>query len=53
LEWLAQVLDPGRLGGNEFGDWPPKYIANGFGGDLDARHRHDHTRYARPSVRLG
>jgi hypothetical protein len=29
-----------------FGDWPVDQIANGFGGDLDARHRHDHTRLA-------
>jgi hypothetical protein len=24
-------------------DWPPHQIADGFGGDLQARHRHDHT----------
>jgi hypothetical protein len=53
-ELLAHLQDPGAaLGGHEFGDWPPEYIANGFGGDLDARHRHDHTRYARPPVRVG
>ena len=33
-------------GGHEFGDWPLDQIASGFGGDLDARHRHDHTRLA-------
>jgi hypothetical protein len=52
-ELLAHLQTPAALGGHEFGDWPPEYIANGFGGDLDARHRHDHTRYARPPVRLG
>ena len=30
-------------GGHEFGDWPLDQIANGFGGDLHARHRHDHS----------
>ncbi len=48
-ELLAHLQDPGAaLAGHEFGDWPPEYIANGSGGDLDAHHRHDHTRYARP-----
>src|SRR5215217_7914237 len=51
-EWLLSCWrtcrPPAALGGHEFGDWPPEYIANGFGGDLDARHRHHHTRYARP-----
>jgi hypothetical protein len=37
---------PAARGGHEFGDWPLDQIANGFGGDLDARHRHDHTRLA-------
>jgi hypothetical protein len=34
------------MGRHEFGDWPIDQIASGFGGDLDARHRHDHTRLA-------
>jgi hypothetical protein len=37
---------PAAVGGHEFGDWPIDQIANGFGGDLNARHRHDHTRLA-------
>jgi hypothetical protein len=42
---------PGASGGAagapaDPGDWPIDQIANGFGGDLDARHRHDHTRLA-------
>ena len=32
------------MGGHEFHDWPTQAIAGGFGGDLQARHRHDHTR---------
>ena len=32
--------------GMRFGDWPLDQIASGFGGDLDARHRHDHNRLA-------
>jgi hypothetical protein len=32
------------MGGHEFHDWPPHQIADGFGGDLDARHHHDHNR---------
>jgi hypothetical protein len=48
LEGRAELLDhlqtPAARGGHEFGDWPLDQIANGFGGDLDARHRHDHTR---------
>jgi hypothetical protein len=50
LEGRAEVLDhlqtPAAFGGHEFGDWPVDQIANGFGGDLAARHRHDHTRLA-------
>jgi hypothetical protein len=41
---LAHLQTPAAVGGHEFGEWPPHDIANGFGGDLDARHRHDHTR---------
>jgi 1,4-alpha-glucan branching enzyme len=43
-ELLAHLQTPAAFGGHEFGEWPPHDIANGFGGDLDARHRHDHTR---------
>jgi hypothetical protein len=43
-ELLAHLQTPAAFGGHEFGNWPPHDIANGFGGDLDARHRHDHTR---------
>jgi hypothetical protein len=50
LEGRAELLEhlqaPAAWGGHEFGDWPLDQIANGFGGDLDARHRHDHTRLA-------
>jgi hypothetical protein len=45
-ELLEHLQTPVAFGGHEFGDWPPHQIANGFGGDLDARHRHDHTRLA-------
>jgi hypothetical protein len=45
-ELLAHLQTPAASGGHEFGDWPEDQIANGFGGDLDARHRHDHTRLA-------
>jgi hypothetical protein len=45
-ELLAHLQTPAAFGGHEFGDWPPDQIADGFGGDLDARHRHDHTRLA-------
>jgi hypothetical protein len=49
---LAHLQDPAAaLGDHEFSDWPSEYIANGFGGDLDARYRHDHTRHAWPPVR--
>jgi hypothetical protein len=43
-ELLAHLQTPAAWGGHEFSDWPIDQIANGFGGDLDARHRHDHTR---------
>jgi hypothetical protein len=43
-ELLAHLQTPAAWGGHEFGDWPIDQIANGFGGDLHARHRHDHTR---------
>ena len=45
-ELLEHLQTPAARGGHEFGDWPIDQIANGFGGDLDARHRHDHTRLA-------
>ena len=35
---------PAAFGGHEFGNWPLDQIAGDFGGDLDARHRHGHTR---------
>ena len=48
LEGRAELLEhlqtPATWGGHEFGDWPLEQIANGFAGNLDARHRHDHTR---------
>jgi hypothetical protein len=43
-ELLEHLQTPAAWGGHEFGDWPVEQIASGFGGDLDARHRHDHTR---------
>ena len=43
MELLEHLQTPAAFGGHEFGDWPVGQIANGFGGDLDARHRHDHT----------
>jgi hypothetical protein len=50
LEGRAELLEhlqtPAAFGGHEFADWPVDQIANGFAGDLDARHRHDHTRLA-------
>jgi hypothetical protein len=45
-ELLEHLQTPAAAGGHEFGDWPVEHIASGFGGDLDARHRHDHTRLA-------
>jgi hypothetical protein len=41
---LEHLQTPAAFGGHEFGDWPIDQIANGFGDNLDARHRHDHTR---------
>ena len=46
MELLEHLQTPAAFGGHEFGDWPLDQIAHGFGGDLDARHRHDHTRLA-------
>jgi hypothetical protein len=43
-ELLEHLQTPAAFGGHEFGDWPVDQIANGFGGDLHARHRHDHSR---------
>jgi hypothetical protein len=43
-ELLDHLQTPAARGGHEFGDWPIDQIAGGFGGDLDARHRRDHTR---------
>jgi hypothetical protein len=45
-ELLEHLQTPTAFGGHEFADWPVDQIAGGFGGDLDARHRHDHTRLA-------
>jgi hypothetical protein len=46
VELLEHLQTSAAFGGHEFGDWPVAQIAGGFGGDLDARHRHDHTRLA-------
>jgi hypothetical protein len=46
VELLEHLQTPAAFGGHEFGAWPVDQIADGFGGDLDARHRHDHTRLA-------
>jgi hypothetical protein len=43
-ELLAHLQTPAAWGGHEFQEWPVDQIASGFGGDLHARHRHDHTR---------
>jgi hypothetical protein len=43
-ELLEHLQTPAAAGGHEFGDWPASEIANGFAGDLLARHRHDHIR---------
>jgi hypothetical protein len=45
-ELLEHLQTPAAVGGHEFGNWPIDQIAGGFGGDLDVRHRHDHTRLA-------
>jgi hypothetical protein len=46
VELLEHLQTPAAFGGHEFGDWPVDQIAGSFGGDLHARHRHDHTRLA-------
>jgi hypothetical protein len=43
---LEHLQTPAAFGGHEFADWPVDQIASGFGGDLDARHHHDHTSLA-------
>jgi hypothetical protein len=45
-ELLEHLQTPAAFGGHEFQEWPVDQIADGFGGDLDARHRHDHSRLA-------
>jgi hypothetical protein len=45
-ELLEHLQTPAAFGGHEFGNWPLDQITGGFGGDLQARHRHDHTRLA-------
>ena len=45
-ELLEHLQTPAASGGHESQEWPLDQIAGGFGGDLDARHRHDHTRLA-------
>jgi hypothetical protein len=45
-ELVEHLQTPAAVGGHEFGTWPVDQIAGGFGGDLDAHHRHDHTRLA-------
>jgi hypothetical protein len=45
-ELLEHLHTPAAYGGHEFANWPIDQIAGGFGGDLVARHRHDHTRQA-------
>jgi hypothetical protein len=45
-ELVQHLQTPAAWGGHEFGDWPLDHIASSFGGDLHARHRHDHTRLA-------
>jgi hypothetical protein len=45
-ELLEHLQTSAVFGGHELGDWPLDQIAGGFGGDLQARHRHDHTRLA-------
>jgi hypothetical protein len=42
-ELLAHLQTPAAFGGPELQEWPPHQIANGFGGDRDARHPHDPT----------
>ena len=45
-ELLAHLQTPAAWGGHGFQEWPVDQIAGGFGGDLHARHRHDHTHLA-------
>jgi len=45
-ELLKHLQTPANLGGHEFQDWPADQITNGFAGDLQVRHRHDHPRLA-------
>jgi hypothetical protein len=45
-ELLEHLQTPAAMDGHEFQDRPTRAIAGGFGGDLQARHRHDHTRLA-------
>jgi hypothetical protein len=45
-ELLVHLQTPAAVGGHEFQEWPAHAIANGFGGDLEDRHCHDHTRLA-------
>jgi hypothetical protein len=45
-ELLGHLQTSAAFGGHEFGNWPLDQIAGGFGGDLEVRHRHDHTRLA-------
>jgi hypothetical protein len=45
-ELLEHLQTPAAIGGHEFGDQPLDQIAGSFGGDLDTRHHHDHTRLA-------
>ena len=49
-ELLEHLQTPVAFGGHEFGDWPVDQIAGGFGDDLDARHRHDHTAWPPSSL---
>jgi hypothetical protein len=44
-ELLEHLQTPAAFDGHEFADWPVDQIAGGFG-DLNARHRHDHTHLA-------
>jgi hypothetical protein len=46
-ELLEHLRTPAAMGGHEFQDWPAQAIVSGFGGDLQARHRHDHTHLPR------
>jgi hypothetical protein len=52
-ELLAHLQTPAAWGGHEFGDWPEDQVANGFGGDLHARHRRDPIRARYGPERVG